>query len=88
MSLPVKNRVSSENFILFKNGLIGEKLTIVVSKKVAPLAVDRNRVKRLIKEALRQMAMDSSSLKIIVKKNIADAKMAQVKDELTTMLSS
>jgi len=88
LSLPVKNRVSSENFILFKNGLIGEKLTIVVSKKVAPLAVDRNRVKRLIKEALRQMAMDSSSLKIIVKKNIADAKMAQVKDELTTMLSS
>ena len=63
-----------------------EDLTIVVSKKVAPKAVDRNRMKRLIKEALRSFDNNYPNLKVIVRKNFANAKMAQVKDYLATLL--
>lgn len=63
-----------------------EDLTIVVSKKVAQKAVDRNRMKRLIKEALRSLDNTHPSLKVIVKKNFANAKMGQVRDYLATLL--
>lgn len=61
-------------------------MVIVVSKKVAPRAVDRNRIKRLIKEAIRQIMTENYSLKIIVKKNVADAKMAEVANQLSALI--
>ena len=67
-----------------KDGL--GKPTIVVSKKVAPLAVDRNRIKRLIREAVRHMELTNRQIKIVVKKNFADAKMTQVKDRIAALL--
>jgi ribonuclease P protein component len=87
LSLQAKKRVSSENFILIlcKNTET-KNLVVVVSKKVAARAVDRNRIKRLIKEALRQIMVENYTLKIIVKKNFASAKMAEVKDELAALL--
>lgn len=49
---------------------------IVVSKKVAKRAVDRNRIKRIIKEALR--GKTNEGLKIIVRNNIANLKTQEV----------
>ncbi len=82
MSPQPKPRVASSSFIIYPTP---KDLVIVVSKKVAPKAVDRNRIKRLIKESLRSMDL-GKSLKIIVKKNVADAKMLQIKDELAALL--
>lgn len=64
----------------------GQGTTIVVSKKVVPLAVDRNRIKRLIREAVRHLELENYQVKAIVKKNFADAKMTQVKDRIAALL--
>lgn len=50
---------------------------VVISKKVAPKAVDRNRIKRLFMEAARKIQL-KGELVIIVKENIKDFKMHQV----------
>ena len=50
---------------------------MVVSKKVAPKAVDRNRIRRLFMEAARKIQL-TGELVIIVKENIKDLKMHQV----------
>lgn len=73
----------NEFFVIKSNP---DRLTISVSKKVVPKAVDRNRIKRLVKEALRNLEIRSPHLKVLVKKNFADAKMTQVKDELAVLL--
>ncbi|MBI2598869.1 ribonuclease P protein component [Candidatus Curtissbacteria bacterium] len=72
--------------LVIKKGSQNAGITIVVSKKVAKLAVDRNRIKRLFKEALRSLGLGSAGLVIIVKKNIAEYKTSQIKDELKTRL--
>jgi ribonuclease P protein component len=41
-------------FVLAKNALLGQRLGITVTKKVSTRAVDRNRVKRLLREAFRR----------------------------------
>lgn len=73
-------KIWGEDFTLVvKKGTLKTKSTIVVSKKVAKLAVDRNRIKRLFKEALRSLNYQDQDLTIIVQKNIAGQKMDQVK---------
>lgn len=62
------------------------KITIAVSKKIAARAVDRNRIKRIIKEALRKTDNLNVSLTIIVKKNIAGLKSYQVAEKLKKIL--
>ncbi len=69
----------------FKEGKPSSKITVVVSKKVAPKAVDRNRIKRLFKEAARKIKF-SQEMVIIVKKNIKDLKMQQVEKRLIDKL--
>ncbi len=59
---------------------------IIVSKKVAPLAVDRNRIKRLIREAVRNLALEDYQIKAVVKTNFADAKMSEVKTQIAKAL--
>ena len=61
------------------------KVATVVSKKVAPKAVDRNGIKRLVAESLRDQNRKAQII-VIVKKNIAHLKKNQVKDKLTRML--
>ena len=61
------------------------KTATVVSKKVAPKAVDRNRIKRLVAESLRDQNRNVQII-VIVKKNIAHLKKNQVKAKLTGML--
>lgn len=80
---PAKTTILNESLVL-KSGK--EDLTIVISKKVAQKAVDRNRMKRLIKEALGSLEGAHPNLKVIVRKNFANAKMAQVKDYLAALL--
>ncbi|MBI2327126.1 ribonuclease P protein component [Candidatus Curtissbacteria bacterium] len=58
------------------------KAAIVITKKVAPKAVDRNRIKRIIKEALRSAKIQKGQLQIIVKRNIASLKSYQVKEKI------
>src|SRR4030042_3517937 len=80
-------KISSSEFILvykIKDGIF--KLAIIVSKKVASRAVDRNRIKRLIAESLRSQQEFNGELVIIVKKNIADFKMVKVKEKLNLLL--
>lgn len=61
------------------------KPTIVVSKKVAKRAVDRNRIKRITKEALRGKTQEG--LKIIVRNNIANLKTQEVEQRLKKILN-
>lgn len=80
-------KIWGEDFTLIvKKGTPKTKFTIVVSKKVAKLAVDRNRIKRLFKEALRSLNYQDQDLAIIVRKNIAGHKMDQVKGALKKLI--
>lgn len=62
------------------------QVTVAVSKKVAPRAVDRNRIKRIIKEALRKGDL-AGSLVFFVKKNIAGLKSYQVEQFIKRILT-
>lgn len=62
-----------------------QKLTIVISKKVAGLAVDRNRIRRLFREAARGLNLENK-IKIIVKKNISRLKKDQIQKSLEKLL--
>ncbi len=78
-----KQKLSSDEFrLIAKVRPDVFKAAVVVSKKVAPKAVDRNRIKRLISEALRGQAIFKGELLVIVKKNIAPLKKDEVKDRL------
>lgn len=61
---------------------------IVISKKVAKLAAHRNRIKRLFREALRELNFGKVQVTVIVKNNIADYKMNQVKKALSLKIKN
>jgi ribonuclease P protein component len=44
----------------------GPRLGLIVSKKVAPRSVDRNRVKRLVRITHRQIASELGNLDVVV----------------------
>ena len=84
-----RRHYSSDFDIIVKPDSPSAKLTIAVSKKVAGRAVDRNRIKRIIKEALRAIGRFDNPLTVIVKKNIAGLKSYQVTEKLKrTLLKS
>ena len=59
------------------------KAGVIVTKKVAPRAVDRNRIRRLVYEVLKdQLAKVEGEVMIIVKENIAKLKKDQVAAKL------
>lgn len=62
------------------------KAAIIISKKTARLAVDRNRIKRLISEALRNQQIFEGELVIKVKENLKGLKMPEVKQKIETQL--
>jgi len=43
------------------------RLGILISRKHAPLATDRNRIKRCIREAFRQVQVDLGALDVLVR---------------------
>ena len=55
---------------------------IIVTRKIVPKAVDRNRIRRLFREALRTLNFKEGGLVIFLNKNIADAKMQKIKEML------
>ncbi len=80
-------KISSEDFILYLKSSSEAKITIIVSKKVAPKAVDRNRIKRLFKEALNNLGF-SGYVKIMVNNNIASLKEQQIRQKLEKLFKS
>lgn len=86
-NLKTKKRILGKNFeIIIKEG--NEfKLGTVITKKVAKKAVDRNRIKRLIHEAIKEEVSNLPfPLVIIVKANFANWKTASVKSELLSKI--
>lgn len=76
-------KVSSEDFVLISGSTQQDrKVMVSVSKKVAARAVDRNRIKRIIKESLKVSGLTGANIKIIVRKNLAVLKMPEIRVKL------
>lgn len=75
------------NFVVKFQKTPTSRSVIIVSTRVAKRSVDRNRIKRITKEALRKMGQIDREIVIIVKNNIAGFKMQQVQKELENLIS-
>lgn len=62
------------------------KLTIVVTKKIAPKAVDRNRIKRIFRETFRAQEGIKGEYVVYVKENIAAQKAQDIIGKLGKIL--
>ncbi len=69
--------------VFLKSG--NNSIVCVISKKVAKKAVDRNRMRRLIKESLKEQIINSKIV-VVVKKNFADEKMESIREALLPFL--
>lgn len=78
---------SSQNFVVKFPKTVRDHVTIVVSKNVAKRAVDRNRIKRITKEALRKVGTLEKNVIVIVKNNIADKKTEDVYKEISKIFA-
>lgn len=90
IAYPQKDKIrryfSLEFDLILKPDTGDGKITVAVSKKVARRAVDRNRIKRIIKEALRKTDTNKSSMTFLVKKNIAGVKSYQIAEKIKNLL--
>lgn len=77
--------MSADFVISLKNNSKIFKTRIVVSKKIAKKAVERNRIKRIIRQALKNLNVQNS-LTIIVKKNLASLKSKEIQEKLSQLL--
>lgn len=59
---------------------------IVVPKSVSKKAVDRNRIRRIIKEAQRAIGEKATGYTVIVRDNIAELKTEKVKEMLLKLI--
>ena len=79
----VKRLESGEFEVFFKKDGPLAKVGIVVSKKIAKKAVLRNRMKRVISEAIRgELDQLDGQILIIVKSDVSGLKAAQVKEKI------
>lgn len=81
------NRIASADFVLNFKKEPHFRAAVIVAKRVARRAVDRNRIKRLVFEALRDIAPISGELKVSVQKNIAPLKKQEVRKNLEKMIA-
>ena len=85
-------RLASRNFVLRagQNGVSHPRLGIIAGKKVAPRAVDRNRARRLIREAFRAAspALGSYDVTIQIRADLRAELNAGVRAELAKLLQS
>ncbi len=58
------------------------RLQVVITKKVAQRAVDRNRIRRIFKEALKSHDFKKNQIRVIVRKNIAGLKSQELEQRL------
>lgn len=86
-SFPTQKVISEDLVLIFKKNPGAYKLTIIITKKIAPRAVDRNRIKRLLKEALRQLNRPQGEVKIIAKSNMSGLKMEDVLKKLEPLFT-
>lgn len=63
-----------------------KSLTIVVSKAISKKAVERNRIKRIIKEAFKTLGAEENIV-VIVKTNISKLKTQEVAQKLKLILN-
>ena len=82
-------QVIGEDFdLLLKEKIIGSGVGIVITKKVAPRAVDRNRIKRLIRESVREVEDKlDGDIVVVVKKNFAGYKKEQVASKINEIVA-
>ncbi|KKR50940.1 MAG: hypothetical protein UT84_C0004G0003 [Candidatus Curtissbacteria bacterium GW2011_GWA1_40_16] len=73
--------------MVFKKRPGALRLTIIVTKKIAPKAVDRNRIKRLLKEGFKKFAKAEGEFKIIIKSNISGLKLDDVLKKLEPLIT-
>jgi len=68
-----RQKISNQNLNIFynKNNNLHARLGVSVSKKWVPLAVNRNRIKRVIRESFRlaQLPMDYDIVVVVYTKN-------------------
>lgn len=64
----------------------GFNLHIVISKKIVPKAVERNRIKRIIKVAVRSLKKEGDFL-VIVKQNISGLKSWQLGKTISSLIN-
>ena len=83
-------RLVSPNFVLraASNGMAYPRLGIIAGRKSAPRAVDRNRGKRLIREAFRTAAplLGTYDVTIQLRGNLRDAANGALREELHALL--
>ena len=84
-STSCRSRDSRFTVLAIRNNAGQARLGLVVSKKSAPLAVDRNRVKRLIRESFRRRHRALAGLDIVVMAQKGIAKINN--DEILASLS-
>ena len=73
-------KVHGEDFILtFTKTQADFKAAVTISKKIAKKAVDRNRIKRITLEAIKELDIKNGNLTVSVRKNISTLKSPQVK---------
>jgi len=71
-------------FLFSKNNQVSSRLGLAIAKKQLPLAVDRNRIKRLIRESFREQRSRLSSVDIVViaRKNLLNMDNTHVRQQL------
>ena len=83
-------RIVSPNFVLraTSNRMPYARLGIIAGRKSAPRAVDRNRAKRLVREAFRQAAarLGANDVTIQLRSNLRSAANSAVREELRKLL--
>ncbi|MBI3282998.1 ribonuclease P protein component [Candidatus Curtissbacteria bacterium] len=75
------------NFVVKFQKTPTSRPVIIVSTRVAKRSVDRNRIRRVTKEALRKMGQIDREIVVIVKNNIAGFKMQEVQKELERIIA-
>jgi len=90
--LVLKNKGLTDKWLAlhFKENTIGiERIGIIVSKRIVARAVERNRIKRLIRESFRQnYATDVCALDVVVRlrKKLSNQDIADFKKTLILLL--
>lgn len=84
-------RLSTPNFVVNYRPADKTKIIITIPKKTCPLAVDRNRSRRLVASCFmetNQTINPPKEIAILVKSNIAKLNQNDIKPELFKILSS
>lgn len=75
-------------FLFSKNDHVSSRLGLAIAKKQLPLAVDRNRVKRLIRESFRNKRNQLNSVDIVVmaRKKLLNMDNNEIRQQLDMLL--